>query len=675
VSAAPAVLTITTLLIANRGEIAIRIMRTARRMGLRTVAVYTDDEASAPHVRAADAAVRLPGGTPAASYLDVNAIIAAAKAAGAGAIHPGYGFLAENPDFADACAKAGIVFVGPPAAAMRAVGDKAEARRLAAANKIPVVPGYDGKDQSPEAIAAAADRIGYPLLVKPAAGGGGKGMRIVERRDDLRAAQGAAQREAERAFGDNRLILEKYVANPRHVEVQVLADEHGNVVHVLERDCSIQRRYQKLVEEAPAPGVDPEVLEALRESAVRAARAAAYVNAGTVEFLVAGRQFYFMEMNTRLQVEHPVTEAITGLDLVEWQIRIARREALPWRQADVRGTGHAIEVRLLAEDAANDFVPQTGVIRRLRLPDGLPGIRIDSGVEEGAAVTVHYDSLIAKLSAHGADRKEAIARLRAALAHTAVAGVRTNRTFLAAILEHPDFAAGNIDTGFIAKRREELLTPAKPDRTVAALAAFAAMRLAERAAHRGDDGDAHSPWHDTGGWRLFGRASASLRLAFDRTVTPIGVTYADGGYQLRIGDETVAVSGTLEADGRLMARVRDAAGETARQAFVDLADEQLTVSVDGAEHTLRIDDPRTPAAGSAEVAGARLTSPMPGQVVSVAAAPGKSVAKGDPLVVVEAMKMEHTIAAPRSGRIRAVNVAVGDRVAAGVELVAMDDDT
>jgi 3-methylcrotonyl-CoA carboxylase alpha subunit len=666
---------IATLLIANRGEIAVRIMRSAQRMGIRTVAVYADDDAGALHVAAADVAVRLPGASLAETYLNTAAIIAAAKATRADAVHPGYGFLAENAELADACAVASLIFIGPTGAAMRAIGDKAAARRLAAANGIPLVPGYDGKDQSFEALATAAGTIGYPLLIKPAAGGGGKGMRIVERLTDLPSGRQAAKREAKRAFGDDRVILEKYLPAPRHVEVQVLADTHGNTLHLLDRDCSVQRRYQKVVEEAPAPALDPALRASLHDCAVKAARAVDYTGVGTVEFLVADGQFFFMEMNTRLQVEHPVTEAITGLDLVEWQIRVARGEALPFPQSAIATNGHAVEARLLAEDAAADFVPQAGTVRTLRLPEGLPGIRVDSGVRGGDAVSVQYDSLIAKIVAHGADRGEAIARLKAALAATVVTGIATNRPFLSAVIAHPGFTAGSVDTSFIAKHGEDLLAHPTPDRTVLAIAAFAALRFAERAARKPAAADLHSPWLTAGGWRLFGRGTTNVRLGVDSDVVAIAAAYTERGYDLRIADASVSVSGVLAADGSLVVAVRTGEGETTHQGFAEAVDDRLTLFLDGAEYALRIDDPRTAAAAAAAVGPKRLMSPMPGQVVSVQTKVGKVVAKGEPLVVVEAMKMEHTIAAPRAGRIKAVNVAAGDRVAAGVELVTMDDET
>ncbi len=665
---------ITTLLVANRGEIAVRIMRTAQRMGIRTVAVYAEDDAGALHVASADIAVRLAGGEIAETYLSVPAVVAAAKAAGAEAIHPGYGFLSENAELASACEAAGIIFIGPTAAAMQAIGDKAAARRLAAENGIPIVPGYEGGDQSFEALATAAGQIGYPLLLKPAAGGGGKGMRVVERLTDLPSARQAAKREAKRAFGDDRLIVEKYVAAARHVEVQVLADAHGNTLQLLDRDCSVQRRYQKLIEEAPAPALDANLRGALHDCAVRVARAVNYRGVGTVEFLVSDGHFYFMEMNTRLQVEHPVTEAVTGLDLVEWQIRVARGEALPFTQGEIAARGHAVEARLLAEDPQRDFVPQAGTIRALRLPEGLPGIRIDSGVRPGDPVSVQYDSLVAKIIAHGADRAQAVRRLKAALEATVVTGIATNRAFLSGALAHPAFAAGGVDTGFLAQHREALLVQTKPDSAVLAVAAFVALRRAEAEARPPNPADPHSPWVTTGGWRIAGRASPTVRLAIGDDAMPVVATYTDRGYDLRIGDDTIAVSGTLADNGNLAVAVRSGDAETTRKGFAEITAGQLTLMLDGTEYAFRIDDLRTATTSAAAGGPMQLTSPMPGEVVSVPAKPGRNVAKGDPLVVVEAMKMEHTIAAPRNGRVKSVKVSVGDRVAVGVELVALEDE-
>ncbi len=462
----------TKILVANRGEIACRIIRTARRMGIATVAVYSDADRGALHVALADEA-RPIGPAPARdSYLNIEAIIKAARASGAQAVHPGYGFLSENPNFAEACAHAGLVFIGPPAAAMRAMGSKAAAKSLMVGAGVPVVPGYHGEDQDPIHLAEEAKRIGFPVLIKASAGGGGRGMRIVGEPDDFAAALASARREAASAFGDDQVLLEKYLDQPRHIEVQVFADKHGNVVHIFDRDCSIQRRHQKVIEEAPAPGLDQERRRAMGEAAVAAARAINYVGAGTIEFIVprgSPRDFYFIEMNTRLQVEHAVTEAITGLDLVEWQLRVAAGQPLPLLQHDLSIDGHAIEARLYAEDPQRQFLPQTGTLHRLYLPP--PEIaRVDTGVREGEVVTPFYDPMIAKIIVHGEDREAAIGRLQRALAETAVLGVNTNLGFLARVAAHPDFAEAAIDTGFIERHQAALLSeePAVPPEALAA---------------------------------------------------------------------------------------------------------------------------------------------------------------------------------------------------------------
>lgn len=490
-----------TILIANRGEIAVRIMRTARRMGLRTIAVFSDADAAALHVRTADEAYRIGPAPARDSYLKAEAILAVARDAGADAVHPGYGFLSENAGFAEACLAAGLTWVGPPPAAIRAMGSKSEAKALIQAAGVPVVPGYHGEDQSPGRLAREAETIGYPVLIKASAGGGGRGMRIVESPSALSDAVVSAQREAKSSFGDDRVLIERYLARPRHIEMQVFADTRGNTIHLLERDCSIQRRHQKVIEEAPAPGLSPAQRAEMGRAAVEAARAVGYVGAGTVEFIAEGDAFFFMEMNTRLQVEHPVTEAITGLDLVEWQIRVARGEPLPIGQDDVRAHGHAIEARLYAEDPARGFLPQAGRIEHLMLPED---VRVDAGVESGDRIPVEYDPMIAKIVAHGADRTEAILRLSQALAATELVGPVTNRTFLAAIVGHPAFAAAVLDTGFIARHEAELLPRAAPaDDTMLALAALALLRQAEQDARASvDPADPHSPWTALSGWRL-----------------------------------------------------------------------------------------------------------------------------------------------------------------------------
>jgi 3-methylcrotonyl-CoA carboxylase alpha subunit len=651
-----------TLLIANRGEIAVRIVRTARRMGLRTIAVFSDADAGALHVRVADEAHRIGPAPARESYLNAEAILAAARDSGADAVHPGYGFLSENADFAEACLAADIAWIGPPPAAIRAMGSKSEAKALMQAAGVPVVPGYHGADQSPARLAREAEAIGYPVLIKASAGGGGRGMRIVERPDALAEALASAQREAKASFGDDRLLIERYLARPRHIEMQVFADAYGNTIHLLERDCSIQRRHQKVIEEAPAPGLDPAQRAAMGRAAVEAARAVGYVGAGTVEFIAEDDHFFFMEMNTRLQVEHPVTEAVTGLDLVEWQIRVARGEPLPLGQDDVRARGHAIEARLYAEDPARGFLPQAGRIEHLVLPDD---VRVDAGVESGDRIPLEYDPMIAKIVAHGADRTEAILRLSRALAATELVGPVTNRAFLAAIVGHPAFAAADLDTGFVARHEAELLPPAAPaDETMLALAALALLRQAERDARASaDPTDPFSPWTALSGWRLGGRATTTLLMLDGDAPIAIRATWHGTGYRLELP------SGTLDVDGAV-----DAARIGARQVKARAVrhGDRLTIFGQGRARSFTIVDPARPAS-AAGTAGGHLKAPMPGTVVAVAVAPGDAVAKGAPLVTVEAMKMEHAVTAPRDGVVQAVNVAVGDKVDEGVELVVLED--
>jgi len=645
------------VLIANRGEIACRVARTCRRLGIRAVAVYSDADADSLHVRACDAAFRI-GPPPARdSYLDGDAILAAARDGGAEAIHPGYGFLSENAGFAEAVADAGLVFVGAPAAAMRALGSKSAARALMAEAGVPILEGYHGDAQDDDALAAEAERLGYPLLVKPSAGGGGRGMRIVETADALGAALVSARREAASSFGDERLLLERYLTNARHIEVQVFADNAGNAIHLFERDCSAQRRHQKVIEEAPAPGLSPATRDALGRTAVAAARAVGYAGAGTVEFLldeIGG--FHFIEMNTRLQVEHPVTEAITGHDLVEWQLRVAAGADLPVAQEAVALDGHAIEARLCAEDPAAGFLPSTGPVRLMRLPED--GVRIDTGFEAGDAVSPHYDSLLAKLVVHAPTRAAARARLSEALGEVAVAGPVTNRDFLIRVLAEEAFRAGTLDTGHLDRHLEALTaSEAVPPEPVLALAALAALRDQ-------DSGDPASPWAALRGWRL----NAPARRAVN----------------FRVGEDVA----TVQSEG---AAFRFPGGHTRQVRALPSEAPRLAVEIDGEAHAavavcdagaalvfapdttwrLPLFDPVAEAeAGAREAAPAVPLAPMPGVVVSVDVAGGDRVAKGQPLLVIEAMKVEHTIRAPAAGTVDAVHYAVGDRVDEGAELAA-----
>ncbi|WP_407049156.1 acetyl/propionyl/methylcrotonyl-CoA carboxylase subunit alpha [Methyloraptor flagellatus] len=664
-----------TVLVANRGEIAVRVMRTARTMGLRTVAVHSEADRDALHVRTADTAVLIGPAAARESYLNVAAILEAARATGADAIHPGYGFLSENADFAEAVAASGLIFIGPPAQAIRAMGSKSAAKALMEKAGVPLVPGYHGADQDPGLLAREADRIGYPVLIKASAGGGGKGMKVVERASDFAEALASAQREAKNAFGDDRVLIEKYLTRPRHIEIQVFADGHGNAVSLFERDCSIQRRHQKVLEEAPAPGLTAEKRAAMGRAAVEAAKAVGYFGAGTVEFIAEGDGFYFMEMNTRLQVEHPVTEAITGLDLVEWQIRVARGEPLPVRTEDLAIRGHAIEARLYAEDPDKGFLPQTGRLTHLVLPEGLPGIRVDAGVAAGDAVSQYYDPMIAKIIAHGASRDEALARLAAALERTEVVGLRTNRAFLARIARHPAFAAAALDTGFIERHRADLMPEPAPvglDRLALAVAAH--LDQAGQAAET-DPADPWSPWAAAGAFRLNRPRTVNLVIEADGAERRISAEVAGSRLNIREAgqaDTDIAIEARFAADGRFDAVLGAGVGARRISGRVVVAGGRTTIFADGRETVLRFVDPRDSAGHAGHHAG-RLVSPMPGSVVRVDAAVGARVVKGQPLVVVEAMKMEHVVSAPADGTITAVKVGIGDVVQEGAELVAMDE--
>jgi 3-methylcrotonyl-CoA carboxylase alpha subunit len=677
------------ILIANRGEIACRVARTARRLGVRTVAVHSDIDAGALHVAAADEAVCIGAAAARESYLRGDRIIEAAKRTGAGAIHPGYGFLSENEAFAAEVAAAGLVFVGPPPAAIRAMGSKSESKRLMESAGVPLVPGYHGEDQDPALLAAEAARIGYPVLIKASAGGGGKGMRIVEQPADFAAALASARREAASSFGDDRVLVEKYLLRPRHVEIQVFADTHGRCVHLFERDCSVQRRHQKVIEEAPAPGLGPDKRARMGATAVAAARAVGYVGAGTVEFIVdAAGEFFFMEMNTRLQVEHPVTEMITGLDLVEWQLRVAAGEPLPLAQEDLRIDGHAIEARLYAEDPENGFLPSVGRIVHLREPAASSRVRIDTGIRQGDAITQYYDPMIAKLVVHGATRDEAVSRLRAALGEIEVVGVATNAEFLRRVVGHHAFAGGSVDTGLIDRHRDELI-PARapvPPEAVALAAAAEARTLAREARERAArSGDPHSPFACLDTWWLNAddhaialhfadgdrELSAAVRAAADRreaTAADRWEVTAVGGWEAAVAGGRWRV-GLEDAAGRLRATT----GERTVTASVVADGEDRVVVVDGSVHRLRLVD-RLAHAGEHEETSGHLLAPMSGSVVAVLVKGGERVEKGQPLIVVEAMKMEHTVVAPAAGVVEAVYYAAREQVTEGVELVSIVPD-
>ncbi|MHA1599303.1 MAG: acetyl-CoA carboxylase biotin carboxylase subunit [Alphaproteobacteria bacterium] len=658
------------ILIANRGEIACRVMRTARRLGVRTVAVYSAADADAAHVAAADEAYPIGLAPADESYLNGEAIIVVAKRVGAQAVHPGYGFLSENADFAEACAAAGLVFIGPPPSAIRTMGSKIAAKALMESAGVPLVPGYHGDDQDPAVLARAAEAAGFPIVIKASAGGGGKGMRVVHRAGDFDAALESAKREAKAAFGDDRMLIETYLARPRHIEVQVFADTRGNTVHLFERDCSIQRRHQKVLEEAPAPGLTARQRARMGAAAVAAANACGYVGAGTVEFICEGKHFYFMEMNTRLQVEHPVTELITGQDLVEWQLHIALGEPLPLKQNKIAVSGHAIEVRIYAEDPERDFLPATGRLIHLRLPDAMEHVRIDAGVREGDEVSIHYDPMIAKLIVWGDDRVGAVIRLRAALAATEIVGLANNVGFLAAMAGHPAFATGEIDTGFIEHHRQDLLPPLGPasDDALALACLAVLLRRRQAAAERAlRSSEPHSPWNDSRGWRL--NVETHSRLEFrdgERDVTVV-VHYRADGYALDLPGGQIEVDGEIGASGALRAVL---GGRRVTAAVIDHAGDMVVI-IAGVSRRLRLADPLD-AVADEPASGGRMTAPMPGKVVKVHVSPGQDVLRGAPLMVLEAMKMEHAIAAPSAGRVAAVHYAAGDVVEEGVVLLTLE---
>lgn len=644
-----------TVLVANRGEIAVRVIRTLRELGIRSVAVFSDADAEAPHVRAADTAVRIGPAPAGESYLRIDRILEAAARTGAQAVHPGYGFLAENAAFAQACADAGLVFLGPPASAIDLMGDKIRAKETVRAAGVPVVPGSSGSGLTDDELAAAAREIGMPVLLKPSAGGGGKGMRLVREESALAEEIAAARREARASFGDDTLLVERWIDRPRHIEIQVLADAHGNVLHLGERECSLQRRHQKIVEEAPSVLLDEGTRASMGEAAVQAARSCGYVGAGTVEFIVPGNDpssYYFMEMNTRLQVEHPVTELVTGLDLVEWQLRVAAGEPLPFTQEDITLTGHAVEARICAEDPSRGFLPSGGRVLLLREPSG-PGVRTDSGLAEGSEVGSLYDPMLAKVIAHGPDRATALRRLRAALADTVVLGVPTNAGFLRRLLAHPDVVSGEMDTGLVEREADALVPDGIPAEVYEAAAAVRLDGLAPASA----EGGWTDPFSVPSGWRL-GGSEAHRPLGF-----PLQVPGSD------------PVTHTVRADA----------------AHHEVGPGRVSVTLDGVRHTfhragdwlgregdawqVRDHDPVAASLTGAARAGAdSLTAPMPGTVTVVKAAVGDRVEAGQSLLVVEAMKMEHVISAPHSGTVAELDVTPGTAVAMDQVLAVITPD-
>ena len=666
------------LLIANRGEIACRVIDTARRMGIGTVAVYSDADRDARHVKLADEARRIGPPAPRESYLNAQAILQAAHETGAEAIHPGYGFLSENESFARACAKARIVFVGPTPEAIAAMGDKSAAKTLMEKAGVPLVPGYHGENQDPAFLEQGAADIGYPVLIKASAGGGGKGMRIVRAAKDFKAALEGARRESASSFGDERVLIERYLERPRHIEVQVFGDTHGSIVYLFERDCSVQRRHQKVLEEAPAPGMTEARRREMGKAAVAAAKAIGYTGAGTVEFIAEtdqaragalGGRFYFMEMNTRLQVEHPVTEMVTGLDLVEWQLRVAAGERLPLAQDALRLHGHAIEARIYAEDPERDFLPATGRLAHLLFPASSASVRVDTGVEPGSEITPFYDPMIAKLIVWGEDRGVALGRLRAALAAVEIAGVTTNVEFLGRIAAGRAFAGSELDTGLIERCRAELFpvrTP--PSDEVLAAAALAELMLEEDGARQlaRASGDPYSPWHEVDGWRLNQDSHHRFLFTEGESQYPVTVRFLAEGQRVAIGGRDYALAGERLADGRLQLRLdsRSYKARAVRQGH------DWHVFSSGGYRRLAL---REDLEGlDLDAGGGSLAAPMPGKVIAVLARPGAKVAKGAPLVILEAMKMEHTITAPADGVVKEVLYGAGEQVLEGAELVSFE---
>jgi 3-methylcrotonyl-CoA carboxylase alpha subunit len=675
------------ILIANRGEIACRVAATAKRMGIKTVAVYSDADAQAKHVQVCDEAVHIGGSAPKDSYLRWERILQAAKDTGAQAVHPGYGFLSENEDFAKACAAAGLVFIGPPASAILAMGLKAESKQLMEKAGVPLVPGYHAADQDPALLQREADRIGYPALIKASAGGGGKGMRVVNSSAEFADALASCQREAINSFGDDAVLIEKYVQRPRHIEIQVFGDTHGNCVYLFERDCSVQRRHQKVLEEAPAPGMTEALRKQMGEAAVAAAKAVNYVGAGTVEFIVEqtaydkpeSMKFFFMEMNTRLQVEHPVTEAITGLDLVEWQLRVASGEPLPLQQSDLRIHGHAIEARICAENPDNNFLPATGTLAVYRKPtcssfeipntsDTGIAVRIDDGVREGDSISPFYDSMVAKLIVHGDTREQALARLDEALSQTRIVGLTTNVQFLRHIIRTDSFATAKLDTALI-QREEKALFAQEPLGLALTAASVVANTLHREQALKGND-----PFSSRDGWRAFGVATRNFGFVFHGASYDAVLTYVhDGSVQLCVTDADGDVSDTLTYREDGDALHISFAGQHARvQVFHETQGHEDVAHVFAPQGATRITVVDALAhAGEVQEAGGRLTAPMPGKVVSFAVAAGDKVKAGQPLAVMEAMKMEHTIAAPADGEVLELLYAPGDQVAEGEELLKL----
>ena len=663
------------ILIANRGEIACQVIKTARRLGIKTVAVYSDADRNARHVAMADEAVHIGPSAARESYLVADRIIDAARRTGAQAIHPGYGFLSENAGFADACAAAGIVFIGPPADSIRAMGSKSEAKKIMEKAKVPLVPGYHGDDQSPELLAAEAAKIGFPVLIKAAAGGGGKGMRVVESAEKFADALAGAKREAKASFADDHVLVEKYLTRPRHIEIQVFADA-SDCLYLFERDCSLQRRHQKVIEEAPAPGMDPARRKAMGEAAVAAAKAIGYRGAGTVEFIAdQDGTFFFMEMNTRLQVEHPVTEAITGQDLVEWQLIVAASGKMPLTQNELRIDGHAVEVRLYAEDPARNFLPSTGTLVRLKLPDEGAHVRVDTGVRQGDTVTPFYDPMIAKVIVHDRDRASAMRRMAALMGETEVVGVTTNAGLLKALCSHPAFVGGEVDTGFIERHRATLFIKPAPAGDRAFAVATLARLLEWQDTSKPAESDPWSPWNKQNGFRLLDEGHEEVRWKDgEREVVVIAWRLRNSGLRLELPEGPSEARVQRLEDGRLSiglgADMFTAAvvRRTALDGGID-----YTLFTDGESRRLRLVDPLDVTQYEATAsADSMVRAPLPGKIIDLRVKAGDSVSKGQALLVLEAMKMEHTLAAPADGTVKSLRYAVGEQVPEGAELVEFE---
>ena len=664
------------ILIANRGEIACRVIKTAKRLGIKTVAVYSDADRTARHVAMADEAVHIGPSAARESYLIADRIIDAAKRTGAQAIHPGYGFLSENAGFADACAAAGIVFIGPPAASIRAMGSKSEAKKIMEKARVPLVPGYHGDDQSPELLASEAAKTGFPVLIKASAGGGGKGMRVVEAAEKFGDALESAKREAKASFADDHVLIEKYLTRPRHIEIQVFADGHGDCVYLFERDCSIQRRHQKVIEEAPAPNMDPVRRKQMGEAAVAAARAIGYQGAGTVEFIAdQDGTFFFMEMNTRLQVEHPVTEAITGQDLVEWQLIVAAGGKMPLAQDELRIDGHAVEVRLYAEDPARNFLPSTGTLVHLKLPEEGAHVRVDTGVRQGDTVTPFYDPMIAKVIVHDRDRTSALRRMAALMGETEVVGVTTNSVLLKALCSHPAFVGGEVDTGFIERHRATLFTKPAPAGDRAFAVATLARLLEWQDAAQPAAGDPWSPWNQQSGFRLLDEGHEEVRWKDgEREVVVIARRLRSGGVRLDLPEGAREARVERRDDGALSVGLgEDTFGATVvRRTALD-GGIDYTLFMDGGSLRLRLVDPLDVTQYEATAsADAVVRAPLPGKIIDLRVKAGDTVSKGQALLVLEAMKMEHTLAAPADGTVKSLRYAVGEQVPEGAELVEFE---